>query len=54
MKSKLFEGLDKMNYSYIVESQEKVGPTIADDIKLTLSSVIFSLVVIFLYILDQI
>ena len=52
VKSKLFEGLDKMNYSYIVESQEKVGPTIADDIRdAALSSVIFSLVVIFLYIL---
>lgn len=52
VKSKLFEGLDKMNYSYVVESQEKVGPTIADDIRdAALSSIIFSLVVIFLYIL---
>tara|TARA_B100000683_G_scaffold6256_1_gene6953 strand:- start:1712 stop:4582 length:2871 start_codon:yes stop_codon:yes gene_type:complete len=52
VKSKLFEGLDKMNYSYNVESQEKVGPTIADDIRdAALSSIIFSLIVIFLYIL---
>tara|TARA_B000000532_G_C18877015_1_gene411151 strand:+ start:3479 stop:6538 length:3060 start_codon:yes stop_codon:yes gene_type:complete len=52
VKSKLFEGLDKMNYSYTVESQEKVGPTIADDIRdAALWSVIFSLIVIFLYIL---
>ena len=52
VKSKLFEGLDKMNYSYNVESQEKVGPTIADDIRdSALSSIIFSLIVIFLYIL---
>ena len=33
VKAKLFEGLDNMNYSYSVESQEKVGPTIADDIR---------------------
>ena len=52
VKAKLFEGLDNMNYSYSVESQEKVGPTIADDIReAALSSVIFSLIVIFLYIL---
>ena len=52
VKAKLFEGLDDMNYSYSVESQEKVGPTIADDIRdAALWSVIFSLIVIFLYIL---
>ncbi len=52
VKAKLFEGLENMNYSYSVESQEKVGPTIADDIRdAALWSVIFSLIVIFLYIL---
>ena len=52
VKAKLFEGLDNMNHSYSVESQEKVGPTIADDIRdAALSSIIFSLIVIFLYIL---
>ena len=52
VKAKLFEGLDNMNYSYSVESQEKVGPTIADDIRdAALWSIIFSLIVIFLYIL---
>ena len=28
VKSKLFEGLENMDYSFSVESQEKVGPTI--------------------------
>lgn len=52
VKSKLFEGLENMDYSFSVESQEKVGPTIADDIRdAALWSIIFSLIVIFLYIL---
>jgi len=52
VKAKLFSGLDNLKLSYKVESQEKVGPTIADDIRdAALWSIIFSLIVIFLYIL---
>ena len=52
VKAKLYAGLDNLNLSYSVESQEKVGPTIADDIRdSALWSVVFSLIVIFLYIL---
>ncbi|MGY8951154.1 MAG: protein translocase subunit SecF, partial [Flavobacteriales bacterium] len=52
VKAKLFSGLDNLNIKYTIESQEKVGPTIADDIRdAALWSVIFSLIVIFLYIL---
>jgi len=52
VKLKLFEGLDKSGVSYDIVSQEKVGPTIADDIRdAALWSIIFSLIVIFLYIL---
>ena len=51
MKSKLFEGLDKMNYSYVVESQEKVMMIALMILEMHLSSIIFSLIVIFLYIL---
>ena len=52
VKAKLFAGLDNLKINYKIESQEKVGPTIADDIRdAALWSVIFSLIVIFLYIL---
>ena len=52
VKAKLFSGLDNLDIKYTIESQEKVGPTIADDIRdAALWSVIFSLIVIFLYIL---
>ncbi|MGC6470415.1 MAG: protein translocase subunit SecDF [Flavobacteriales bacterium] len=49
--SKLSEGLDSYG-SFEVMSSQKVGPTIADDIKVSaLWSIIFSLLIIFLYIL---
>ena len=52
VESKLSEGLETVSANYEVMSSQKVGPTIADDIKdAALWSVIFSLVVIFLYIL---
>ena len=49
---KLSQGLEAVNSEYEIMSSQKVGPTIADDIKdAALWSVIFSLIVIFLYIL---
>ena len=52
VEAKLSEGLISSGLSYEVMSSQKVGPTIADDIKdSALWSVIFSLIVIFLYIL---
>ncbi len=54
VESKLAEGLETTNVQYEIMSSQKVGPTIADDIKdSALWSVIFSLVVIFLYILSR-
>ena len=52
VEGKLNEGLTKMEMGYEVMSSQKVGPTIADDIKdAAIWSVFFSLLVIFLYIL---
>ncbi|MBT3418051.1 MAG: protein translocase subunit SecF, partial [Flavobacteriales bacterium] len=52
VRDKLFEGLNNIEVGYTIESQQKVGPTIADDIRdSALMSVVFSLIVIFLYIL---
>ena len=52
VESKLSEGLEATGFEYEIMSSQKVGPTIADDIKdSALWSVIFSLIVIFLYIL---
>jgi SecD/SecF fusion protein len=52
VESKLSEGLVSTGFDYEIMSSQKVGPTIADDIKdAALWSVIFSLIVIFLYIL---
>jgi SecD/SecF fusion protein len=52
VESKLSEGLVTTGFDYEIMSSQKVGPTIADDIKdAALWSVIFSLIVIFLYIL---
>jgi SecD/SecF fusion protein len=52
VESKLTEGLTSMNLGYEIMSSQKVGPTIADDIKdAAVWSVIFSLLIIFLYIL---
>ncbi len=52
VESRLSEGLETVSSNYEVMSSQKVGPTIADDIKdAALWSVIFSLLVIFLYIL---
>jgi SecD/SecF fusion protein len=52
VESKLSEGLATIALEYEIMSSQKVGPTIADDIKdAALWSVIFSLIVIFLYIL---
>ena len=49
---KLSEGLETTGLQYEIMSSQKVGPTIADDIKdAALWSVFFSLLVIFLYIL---
>jgi SecD/SecF fusion protein len=52
VESKLYEGLATTGLQYEVMSSQKVGPTIADDIKdAAVWSVFFSLLVIFLYIL---
>ena len=52
VESKLSEGLSTTGLEYEIMSSQKVGPTIADDIKdAAVWSVIFSLLVIFLYIL---
>jgi len=52
VESKLSEGLATTGFEYEVMSSQKVGPTIADDIKdAAVWSVFFSLLVIFLYIL---
>ena len=52
VESKLTEGLKTTGVDYSIMSSQKVGPTIADDIKKSASwSIIFSLIVIFLYIL---
>tara|TARA_B100000902_G_scaffold207979_1_gene197981 strand:+ start:946 stop:3927 length:2982 start_codon:yes stop_codon:yes gene_type:complete len=52
VESKLSEGLSTTGFDYEIMSSQKVGPTIADDIKdAALWSIIFSLIVIFLYIL---
>ena len=52
VEAKLNEGLAKIAMDYEVMSSQKVGPTIADDIKdAAVWSVFFSLLIIFLYIL---
>jgi len=52
VEEKLAEGLEFSEMEYEIMSSQKVGPTIADDIKdAAVWSVIFSLLVIFLYIL---
>ena len=52
VESKLSEGLATTGVGYQIMSSQKVGPTIADDIKdAAVWSVFFSLLVIFLYIL---
>ena len=52
VEEKLAEGLEFSEMEYEIMSSQKVGPTIADDIKdAAVWSVIFSLFVIFLYIL---
>ena len=52
VESKLSEGLSTSGLEYEIMSSQKVGPTIADDIKdAAVWSVFFSLLVIFLYIL---
>ncbi|MEQ9186777.1 MAG: protein translocase subunit SecF, partial [Cryomorphaceae bacterium] len=51
VEGKLKEGLSKVDPSYEIMSSQKVGPTIADDIKQgAVWAVLFSLIVIFLYI----
>lgn len=51
VEGKLNEGLSTLGTSYEIMSSQKVGPTIADDIKTSsLWSIIFSLFIIFLYI----
>lgn len=52
VESKLNEGLESLGATYEVMSSQKVGPTIADDIKTSaLWAIVFSLIIIFLYIL---
>jgi SecD/SecF fusion protein len=52
VEEKLNEGLSAMGVEYEIMSSQKVGPTIADDIKKdSLMSIVFSLIIIFLYIL---
>ncbi|MBC7745238.1 MAG: protein translocase subunit SecDF [Flavobacterium sp.] len=50
--SKLNDGLKKVSPNYEIKDSQTVGPTIANDIKISaIYSVIFAIVVIFLYIL---
>jgi SecD/SecF fusion protein len=52
VETKLNEGLKTLGASYQIMSSQKVGPTIADDIKTSAFwAIIFSLIIIFLYIL---
>ncbi len=52
VEDKLNSGLESMGMDYQIMSSQKVGPTIADDIKKSaVWAVLFSLVIIFLYIL---
>jgi len=52
VETKLAEGLSSMNLDYKILSSQKVGPTIADDIKTSsVWAILFSLIIIFLYIL---
>tara|TARA_B100000989_G_scaffold270947_1_gene227377 strand:- start:240 stop:3251 length:3012 start_codon:yes stop_codon:yes gene_type:complete len=52
VESRLNEGLSQMELDYKIMSSQKVGPTIADDIKnAAMGSIVFSLLIIFLYIL---
>tara|TARA_B100000242_G_scaffold139557_1_gene99098 strand:- start:1576 stop:4314 length:2739 start_codon:yes stop_codon:yes gene_type:complete len=52
VETKLNEGLSQMEQDYEIMSSQKVGPTIADDIKnAAMGSIVFSLLIIFLYIL---
>lgn len=51
VEGKLTEGLNSLNTKYEVMSSQKVGPTIANDIKTSsFWSILFSLFIIFLYI----
>ncbi len=51
VEAKLKEGLSSLGGEFEIMSSQKVGPTIADDIKKdSLLSIIFSLIIIFLYI----
>lgn len=51
VEAALNSGLDKMGLKYEIMSSQKVGPTIADDIKTSaVWAILFSLFVIFLYI----
>lgn len=51
VESKLGSGLSQMGLKYEIMSSQKVGPTIADDIKSSsVWAILFSLVIIFLYI----
>ncbi|MCY7290568.1 MAG: protein translocase subunit SecF, partial [Ferruginibacter sp.] len=52
VRAKLNAGLKKISPNYEIKDSQTVGPTIANDIKISaIYSVIFSIVVIFLYIL---
>ena len=52
VEARLNEGLETSGLNYEIMSSQKVGPTIADDIKdAAVWSIIFSLLVIFMYIL---
>jgi SecD/SecF fusion protein len=52
VETKLNDGLSSMEMDYEIMSSQKVGPTIADDIKSSaVWAILFSLIIIFLYIL---
>ena len=52
VEDKLSKGLDVVNSNYEIMSSQKVGPTIADDIKdSAVGAIFFSLLIIFFYIL---
>lgn len=51
VEAKLGEGLTQVNSNHEIMSSQKVGPTIADDIKTSaVWAIVFSLIIIFLYI----
>ena len=52
VSEKLDQGLKKISPNYVIKDAQKVGPTMANDIKISaIYAVVFAIIVIFLYIL---